>query len=42
MPDLAYVTETVIGLAFVSIAVGWFIAGLAYLSTRPTTERSTP
>ena len=33
--NLAYVTETVIGLALVSIGVGWFVAGLAYLATRP-------
>ena len=32
--NLAYVTETVIGLALVSIGVGWFVAGLAYLATR--------
>ena len=32
--NLAYVTETVIGLALISIAVGGFIAGLAYLATR--------
>ena len=32
--NLAYVTETVIGLALVSIAVGGFVAGLAYLATR--------
>ena len=32
--NLAYVTETVIGLALVSIAVGWFVAGLAYFATR--------
>ena len=32
--NLAYVTETVIGLALVSIGVGWFIAGLAYFATR--------
>ena len=31
--DLAYVTETVIGLALVSIGVGWFVAGLAYFAT---------
>ena len=31
---LAYVTETVIGLALVSIGVGWFVAGLAYFATR--------
>ena len=30
----AYVTETVIGLALVSIGVGWFVAGLAYFATR--------
>ena len=33
--NLAYVTETVIGLALISIAVGGFVAGLAYLATRP-------
>ena len=33
--NLAYVTETVIGLALVSIGVGGFVAGLAYLATRP-------
>ena len=33
--NLAYVTETVIGLALVSIGVGWFVAGLAYFATRP-------
>ena len=32
--NLAYVTETVIGLALVSIGVGWFVAGLVYLATR--------
>ena len=32
--NLAYVTETVIGLALASIGVGWFVAGLAYLATR--------
>ena len=32
--NLAYVTETVIGLALVSIGVGWFVAGLAYFATR--------
>ena len=32
--NLAYVTETVIGLALVSIGVGGFVAGLAYLATR--------
>ena len=32
--SLAYVTETVIGLALVSIAVGGFVAGLAYFATR--------
>ena len=32
--NLAYVTETVIGLALVSIGVGWLVAGLAYLATR--------
>ena len=32
--NLAYVTETVIGLALVSIAAGGFIAGLAYFATR--------
>ena len=31
--NLAYVTETVIGLALVSIGVGWFVAGLAYFAT---------
>ena len=33
--NLAYVTETVMGLALVSIGVGWFVAGLAYFATRP-------
>ena len=33
--NLAYVTETVIGLVLVSIGVGWFVAGLAYFATRP-------
>ena len=33
--SLAYVTETVIGLALISIAVGGFVAGLAYFATRP-------
>ena len=33
--NLAYVTETVIGLALVAIGVGWFVAGLAYFATRP-------
>lgn len=33
--NLAYVTETVIGLALISISVGGFVAGLAYLATRP-------
>ena len=32
--NLAYVTETVIGLALVAIGVGWFVAGLAYFATR--------
>ena len=32
--NLAYVTETVIGLGLVSIGVGWFVAGLAYFATR--------
>lgn len=32
--NLAYVTETVIALAFISVGVGWFIAGLAYFATR--------
>ena len=32
--NLAYVTETVIGLALVSIGVGGFVAGLAYFATR--------
>ena len=32
--NLAYVTETAIGLALVSIGVGWFVAGLAYFATR--------
>ena len=32
--NLAYVTETVIGLVLVSIGVGWFVAGLAYFATR--------
>src|SRR5690606_12992397 len=39
--NLAYVTETVIGLALVSIGVGWFVAGLAYLATR-TNDRRPP
>ena len=30
--NIAYVTETVIGLALVSIGVGWFVAGLAYFA----------
>ena len=34
--NLAYVTETVIGLALISISVGWFVAGLAYFATRNT------
>ena len=33
--NLAYVTESMIGLALVSIGVGWFVAGLAYFATRP-------
>ena len=32
--NIAYVTETVVGLALVSIGVGWFVAGLAYFATR--------
>lgn len=32
--NLAYVTETVIGLALISVGIGGFIAGLAYLATR--------
>ena len=32
--NLAYVTETVIGLALVAIGVGWFVAVLAYFATR--------
>lgn len=32
--NLAYVIETVIGLALISISVGGFIAGLAYFATR--------
>ena len=33
--NLAYVTETAIGLAFISISIVGFFAGLAYLATRP-------
>ena len=33
--NLAYVTETGLGLALVSSGVGWFVAGLAYFATRP-------
>ena len=32
--NLAYVTETVIGLVLLAIGVGWFVAGLAYFATR--------
>lgn len=32
--NLAYVVETVIGLALISISIGWFVAGLAYYATR--------
>ena len=32
--NLAYVTETVIGLALISIGVGWFVAVLSYFATR--------
>ncbi|SCZ18092.1 Uncharacterised protein [Acinetobacter baumannii] len=38
--NLAYVTETVIGLALISIAVGGFVAGLAYLATRDWLNRN--
>ena len=34
--NLAYMTETVIGLALISISIGGFVAGLAYLATRNT------
>lgn len=33
--NTAYVLETVVGLALISIGVGWFVAGLAYFATRP-------
>ena len=32
--NLAYVTETVIGLVLLAIGVCWFVAGLAYFATR--------
>ena len=34
--NLAYVTETVIGLALLSISIGGFIAGLIHHATRRT------
>ena len=34
--NLAYVTETVIGLALISISIVGFVAGLTYFATRNT------
>ena len=34
--NLAYVTETVIGLALISISIGGFVAGLVHFATRNT------
>ena len=34
--NLAYMTETVIGLALISTSIVGFVAGLAYFATRNT------